>query len=805
MRIFPLLLFSLLTVALIVVLNSTLLTPLPLGAFLSPQHGMWQNAEPHDRDFNATLEIPGLKGPATVYFDERMVPHIFAQHEEDALFIQGYLHAKFRLWQMEFQTHAAAGRLSEIVGDATLAFDRTQRRLGMVYAAENSLREIEADEGTRSAANSYTAGVNAYIETLTARTLPIEYKILGYQPEKWTNLKSALFLKYMALDLAGFEQDFEMSNARAVFSSGDFALIYPLIMDSLDPVIPKATPFDAPPMALTVPESADSLYYTFNETNHIEDPYKPDPANGSNNWAVSGNKTATGAPILASDPHLGLNLPALWYEMQISTPGYNAYGATFPGAPHVIIGFNDHVAFGFTNGGRDVRDYYEIQFQDENRNQYWFDSTWLPAQFRIENIVVKGQPVFYDTVAYTHIGPVMYDQRFTGGRNTGDKNYAVRWKAHDASNELKTFHLLNRAKGYNDYAEAIQYLHTPGQNCVFASKTGDIALWAQGQFPAKWYRQGDFVMPGTNSDYLWQYNIPQQQNPHQVNPERGFVSSANQHPADTTYPYYLGGHYPPYRGFEINRKLEAMNQITVEDMLQLQVDNYNVFGEIAVPALMSRVQKENLSADAGKYFSILEDWDFRNDPDSKGATVFVHFWDTLEAVVWGRIIPAGDVKVPQPAESTLIDLIKRGDSALNILAHLDADIVEAMERCTKKFVDLEQEGRLGWAKFKDTQLQHLSRQAALSVLHLDIGGGEHVINATKHQHGPSWRMVVSLTDEIEAYGIYPGGQSGNPGSRYYDNFAYKWAKGEFYRLWVMKESEAGSARVMYTMKFKPKA
>lgn len=804
MRIVPLLLFSIVTAALIIVLNSTLLTPIPLGSFLSPQHGMWQNADSYNMNYNDHIQLPQLRSNASVYFDERMVPHIFAQNEEDALFIQGYIHARFRLWQMEFQTHAAAGRLSEIVGERALDFDRSQRRLGMVYGAENSLREIEADSETRLAADSYTAGVNAYIETLNERSLPIEYKLLGYRPEKWSNLKSALFLKYMALDLAGHEEDFEMSNARAVFSSGDFNLIYPIIMDSLDPIVPKGTVYEAEPIALAIPESADSLYYSYKETNNIDNPHKPDKANGSNNWAVSGSKTATGAPILASDPHLGLNLPALWYEMQISTPDYNAYGATFPGAPHVIIGFNDDIAFGFTNGMRDVRDYYEVIFKDESRSEYRFNDTWMPSKFRIENILIKDKPAFMDTVAYTHIGPVMYDKRFTGGRGTGRKDYAVRWKAHDASNELKVFYLLNRATNYNDYVAAIRYLHTPGQNVVFASKSGDIAIWAQGQFPAKWYRQGDFVMPGNNSDYFWQYNIPEEQNPHQVNPERGFVSSANQLPTDTAYPYYLGGAYPPYRGFEINRRLEQMNNITVEDMLHLQVDNYNVFGEIAAPELIKRVNRAELSADAQKYFDMLATWDFRNETDSRGTTIFVNVWDTLESIVWKRILP-DSVKVPWPHESTLIDLIKRGDSSLNILANLDADIKTAIEQSTKLFANLEKGKRLEWAKFKDTQLRHLTQQEALSVRHLNIGGGEHVINATKHQHGPSWRMVVSMTDEIEAYGIYPGGQSGNPGSRYYDDFSEKWARGEFYRLWVMKQSEAGSPKVIYTMRFSPKA
>ncbi len=812
MRIVPLFVLSVVTAALIIILNTTWVLPLSFGKFLSPQHGFWQNADPYDMDYNASLSFSQLKAQATVYFDDRLVPHVFASNDEDAFFIQGYLHAKFRLWQMEFQTFAAAGRLSEIVGPKALDFDRDKRRLGMVYGAENSLKELEKDPQTLAACNSYTAGVNAYIESLSDRELPLEYKLLGYKPEKWNNLKSALFLKYMALDLAGYENDFESTNAKSVFSSADFNKIYPIVMDSLDPIVPKGTAFAPAPQPLNIPSTADSLYFNYKDSNNINE-LKPNPDNGSNNWAVAGSKTKSGSPILCNDPHLGLNLPSLWYEMQISTPDYNAYGVSFPGAPAIIIGFNDSIAFGFTNAMRDVRDYYEIKFKDSTRKEYWFDSAWQPTSFRIENIRVKGEPVYYDTVAYTKIGPVMYDKNYTGSRNTGHKNYAVRWKAHDPSNEMKIFYLLDRAKNYEDYLEAIKNLHTPGQNCIFASKTGNIAIWDQGEFPAKWRRQGDFIMPGENNDYAWQYNIPQDQNPHLVNPARGFVSSANQLPTDTTYPYYLGGSYPPYRALEINTRLAQMQQITPEDMMHLQTDNYNIFGQIAAPEIIKGIQEDKLNPSEKKYFDMLKLWDYQNNPDSKGATLFVNIWDSLEVLTWSDEFNATGLKLPWPFESTLIDIIKKHDSTFRFFDNINTSEVEtfsdiataALRKCVPLFVSLEKENRLKWARFKDSKVLHLARLDALSRLHLNIGGGEHVINATKQQHGPSWRMIVSLTPETEAYGVYPGGQSGNPGSRYYDDFVDHWVSGKYYSLWVMKASEANGRKVKYTMTFNPES
>ncbi len=807
MRILPFLVFGTITTALIIICNTSLLLPAPLGKLLAPQSGVWQNAEPVNENYSAELSFPQVKEEVNVYFDERLVPHVFAQQENDAYFVQGYLHAKFRLWQMEFQTHAAAGRLSELVGKKALDFDRDKRRLGMVFAAENSLKEMEKDPATLAECDNYTAGVNAYIESLNQSTLPLEYKLLGYYPEKWSNLKTALFLKYMSLDLAGSENDFENTNAKSVFSTADFDKIYPVIMDSLDPIVPAGTAYPKPALQLKIPATADSLYFNKKDTININE-QKPNPANGSNNWAVSGSKTKSGYPILCNDPHLSLNLPSLWFEMQIVTPAFNVYGVSFPGAPAIIIGFNDSCAFGFTNAGRDVRDYYEVRFRDDSRKEYWFNNKWQPATFRVEDIKVKGEPDYLDTVAYTNIGPVMYDKSYDGLKKTNNKYYAVRWKAHDPSNDLKMFTLLDKAKNYDDYAEAIKYLHTPGQNCVFACKNGDIALWDQGEFPAKWRRQGDFVMPGTDSSYFWQGMIPQDENPHIVNPERGFVSSANQLPADSAYPYYLGGGFPVYRGWEINKRLSAMNNITPQDMMKLQTDNYNVFAQMAMPLIVKNVDVKKLDNEESKYFALLKKWNFVNDVHSKSATIFVVMWDTLENKVWNdEFLKSGDSLIRPEAGTLLNNLLK--DSAFKFIDNINTPIIETlpdiMTAAFKKAVltlkNADNDDELEWGKYKDTRVVHLARIDAFSRLHLPIGGGSNTINAANNDHGPSWRMIVSLTPQTQAWGVYPGGQSGNPGSRYYDNEIDNWAKGAYYIFWIMKANEVNDKRIKWKMKF----
>jgi penicillin amidase len=818
MRIAAFFISLILTIALIYCLDRSWGRVPPVGKFLSPQHGVWQNAEPADRDFSERLSLPGLKGKSDVYFDENLIPHIDAASEEDACYIQGYLHAKFRLWQMEFQTFAAAGRISEVLGagenNAYLKHDRSMRRLGMVDAAEKALEEMMKDSTARKDCLAYTAGVNEYISHLTAADLPLEYKLLDYKPEAWTPLKIMLFVKYMAFDLAGSDEDFELTNAKAIFSKEDFAKLYPVmkVPDSLDPIVPKGSHFLPPKAHPLAPATADSLYFDNRDTVTVRE-MKAEKSNGSNNWAVHGKKTLSGAPILCNDPHLSTNLPSIWYQMQIRTPQYNAYGVSFPGAPYIIIGFNDSCAWGITNAGRDVRDYYEIKFKDASRQEYWFDSAWRQADHRIDTFTVKGQPTFYDTVAYTVFGPVMFDPTFTGTSDKpNSKYYAVKWAAARPSNEIATFSRLQSMANYSDYKEALTHFETPGQNFVFADKAGEIAIWQQGRFPAKWKGQGLYVMPGQDSSYMWQDTIPYSENPNQYGEagDRGFVSSANQEPADTTYPYFLGSDFPIYRGLIINRKLAAMNSITAEDMMHLQTDNYDVFAEMAKPLLLRNVDESKLDNNARGVLNSFKLWNCQNDPMEKGPIIFKLWWSHLTDLIFSDEFANIHLPIQRPYESTLLEALLK-DSAYSFVDNINTpeketltrQVTDALLKSVPDLLAAAKEDRYTWAKYKDTWARHLLRLPQLSRTHLGIGGGVHCINAAKQFHGPSWRMIVELTAKTEAYGIYPGGQSGNPGSVYYDSFVDKWATGEYLPLWVMDKSESRDKRVKWVMKFSP--
>jgi penicillin amidase len=815
MRIVSFLISTIITLLLIFALNKKW-GPVPaLGSFLSPQEGFWQNAEPTDYDFSENLSFKNLKDKVDVYIDDRLVPHIFAQNDEDAYFVQGYIHAKFRLWQMEFQTMAAAGRISEILGSDPrfLRYDREQRRLGMVYAAENALKEINKDPVSKAAVSSYTAGVNSYINDLSRGNLPIEYKLLGYKPERWSNLKVALFLKMMSKDLAGFERDLEFTNAKSVFNTDELNIIFPQYSDSSVPIIPKGTVFDAPGIIPVQPATADSLYFKKDTSIRAVEVNKPERTNGSNNWALSGSKTKSGAPILCNDPHLNLSLPSIWFEMQISTPEMNVYGATFPGSPTIIIGFNDNVAFGFTNAMRDVKDYYQVKFKDASKKDYWFNNKWQPTAQRIEVIKIRDAKDYFDTVAYTTFGPVMYDQSFVSD-SANNTAIAVRWVAHDPSNEIFMWLKLNKAKNYGECEEAIKTFACPGQNMLFASKEGDIAIWQQGKFPARWKGQGLYVMPGEDQSYKWQGYIPQQENPHIVNPPDGFLQSANQQPVDSSYPYFIPGNYIVSRGITLSQRLQVMQQATPEDMMVLQNDYFNSMAEDMVPLMMKCADQSKLNDQEKKYLDEVRNWDFFATPDSRATTIYQAWFDSLKILVWEDqfskiLLPklSGGVR---PDEQTLVEALLRDSSFKYVddvntpqIETINDQITQALKLATTGLVKEEKENGLVWWKHKKPAIYHLLRTSVLPFAYTDIpvGGWHHTINAMKSTHGPSWRMIVHLTSATEAYGVYPGGQSGNPGSPYYQNFVDTWAKGKYYSLWMMKKEEAEDKRVKGKISF----
>jgi penicillin amidase len=494
--------------------------------------------------------------------------------------------------------------------------------------------------------------------------------------------------------------------------------------------------------------------------------------------------------------------------MQMQTPTMNAYGVTFPCIPGVVIGFNDSIAFGFTNAGRDVMDYYRIKFKDASRTEYWYNNNWTSSNMKLEEIKIRGEDSYIDSVAYTAFGPVIYDRNFTAGDSNTNLALAMKWAAHDPSNEELTWIKLNRAKNYEDYEDAISNFSCPGQNMLFASKSGDIAIRQQGSFPARWKNQGLYIMPGEDETYAWQGMIPAKENPHIKNPQDRFIQSANQRAVDSSYPYFIPGDYFVPRGRSIYRQLSQMENITPEDMMKLQLDDYSSLAADAVPLFMKYIQTANLSAKEMEMLDEVRNWDFHYKADSKAATIYQSWIEHLDSAIWKDEFAKVEKPVEMPDEQTMIEILLR-DSSFRFVDNINTTQKEDLtQQVTVSFRNtvkdlLKDETKLTWWKHKNTSVLHLLRESVLPLGSpgLETGGWKTAINALSATNGPSWRMIVHLTTPTEAYGVYPGGQSGNPGSRFYDSFLETWRTGKYFRLWMMQSSEAGDKRIIGKISF----
>ena len=804
MKFFRFFLSLAITIGLAYALNTKFGQVPPLGKFLNPDSGIWANAEAVGEHEENSLELPMVTETVEVTFDENLVPHIYAQNDYDLYFAQGYVTAMHRLWQMEIQTHAAGGRVSEIVGPIAKDVDRKSRRQGMVFGAEKAVATMLENDESRVAVEAYADGINSYISSLSYADYPVEYKLLDYEPEEWVPLKTGLMLKNMANTLNFGERDLQNTNAINFFGRDIFDLLYPDFENAEDPIVNKPGEWNFEAETRTF---SDSL--VIDETVNRELMPTQDPNIGSNNWAVSGSRTATGNTLLSSDPHLGLSLPSLWYTVQLKAPGINVQGATLPGTPHVIIGYTDSIAWGVTNAQRDLVDWYKIHFRDESKSEYWLDSAWVKTDIKIEEIKLRGAESFYDTVYYTVFGPVMYDDSFRP--DTQKKYYALRWVAHDPSDESYTFYKLNRAKNHDDYMAALDHYVSPAQNFAFASASGDVAMRIQGKFPNKGIEEGKFLRDGTHSANDWTF-IPYDHNVMYKNPERGFVSSANQYPADSTYPYYINAtSYPQYRNRRINNVLSQTTDATVETMMDLQNDNYNLKAAESLGLFLEALDSVEMNADEVTAFNELIGWDFYNNLDSRGASYYERWWDILYPMIWDEI-QKSELPLPWPTAYTTIKLIKESPNLsffdlVETTARENADniLLSSFRKMAKEMaVKVEADpGSVEWANFKSTRIAHLVDLPAFSASNVPIGGNHDIVNATTSTHGPSWRMVVELDPQgPKGFGIYPGGQSGNPGSFFYDNFIESWAMGEYLTL-QLSSSPEGITKPIKTLTIKP--
>ncbi|MEM6360846.1 MAG: penicillin acylase family protein [Bacteroidota bacterium] len=761
----------------------------PLGKFLDPFHGFWQNAESDSIPFDINVSLPNLKDSVTVHYDELGIPHIFAQNNHDLFMAQGYVVAQNRLWQMDFQTYAAAGRLSELVGEIALDLDRLQRRKGMLFGADNTRKQMESNPQLKEYVEAYSMGVNAYINSLSYKHLPIEYKLLAYEPEKWSTVKSALLLQLMIDDLTGYDKDLQNTNAYNLMGAEEFERLYPQWPAGIDPVARTSEDLPYEPLTRSTPDSLQVIKTFMTKVHNM-----PDPDNGSNNWAVAGWKSKSGKAILASDMHLGLNAPSLWFIMQLSSPSINVMGFALTGNVGIVSGFNQNVSWAFTNVARDHRDWYKIKFTDDSKAKYIYGDENLEIKRVNEYINIRDGDTYVDTVLYTHYGPIVYDDRFLS--NNGKDHLALKWIGHYPSRVQESLVELNRAKDYEGYLKALEKWDAPAQHVAFASDKGEVSIRVQGLLPLNFDDQGRYIMDGSNPIFEWGEFIPTEHYAHEYNPERGFISSANQHSADQNYPYEMvWKNMEHYRNRRINRVLNDYDSgsVTPQDMMSLQNDNYGIRPEEYLPYMLDSIGQSDHMNVLGE----LRAWDYVYEVDKIAPTYFEAWAREFRGLLWDEFYN-NDLPVSVPSRYHTIWMLKNDfpDAYIDVKG---TEKVESLSDLLQMSLDSalvriekwkERKGmEATWGNYKGTSIIHLSRLAPFSTYNIQVNGESDAVNSTKPNHGPSQRIVVEMSSPPRAWAVLPGGQSGNPGNPLFDNMIPLWRDGEYIKLNYMQPSD----------------
>ena len=753
-----------------------------LGRFMSPFQGIWQSVVAEETSFDL---IGGTKGEVRILFDERDIPHIYAQSLEDALYAQGYLHAANRLFAMDISTRSASGRLSELIGPKTLAIDRKQRERGFESSAIQKAKNWENFEGNKALIDAYTNGVNAYISSIDYKHWPMEYKILSHEPVTWTSVHTALAFTNLAIALCLGEDDLEYSTAKANLSPEDYNFLFPEHNPKESPVIPAEKKWDF--TANNVPHNATDKSLPVMQGS--ADDSRQDDLNGSNNWAVAPSKTAHGFAMLANDPHLNLALPNIWYEMEIHTPEMSVHGVSMPGLPFILIGFNDSIAWGSTNSGQDVLDWYQITWQDSSRHAYKLDGKYVEATLRPEEIKVRGQQSEIDTIRYTHWGPVTHTDEH--------KDMAMKWIGHQKAtvNDLDYLKKINKAANVNDYRDAVASFQYPAQNKIFASNQGDIAISVAGVMPLRPPGNGETLTSGETTANDWQGYIPFAHAPYIINPNRGYVSSANQAPAAPDYPYPLIGArtFEDYRGRIVNMVLDTSTAMTPADMEALQQNNYSLHAAELLPVLLAALDSAHcLSGKALAMADQLSRWNYQFNQDSLSPIYFDLWYKEFENMTWDELDNMG---VMQPEEWRLVEIVRDHPDNKYFDRLTTLDVKETMPdiacasftKMVNAFIDLPDEQEKNWGAYKQSNIPHLARFPHFGVDFIPTSGGRHIVNAMNKTHGPSWRMVVELSKPTKAWVNYPGGQSGNPASPHYHDMLDHYFEGKYYEVTIQKD------------------
>ncbi len=777
---------------------------------------------------DGTISLPGLQKEATVERDEWGVPHIRAASLEDLAEAQGYVMAQDRLWQMDLLRRVARGQLSEILGARTLDTDKEFRTLQFGKAADRDFGLL--DNNSRIVIEAYARGINRFIGQ-HPNQLPIEFSLLGYKPTPWLPTDTLVISGYMyqtltntwrrKIDRAKVVERVGFDRAKYLFSQDSLMDHYVIgdpdvpndgsqnseprddsnddddDDDMSDPVIKTSASTTGPLAcaAVTAPESnAPSTGSTPSLSQLLSQSLAPAPnpfpnwseeirqSLGSNNWVVSGDHTASGKPLLANDPHLELRMPSIWYEVHLTSPGFNVKGFTLPGAPLIIIGHNDRVAWGFTNNNADVEDIYIETFNPTNPNEYRVHGKWTAAQVSDELIRVKGQADQHLKIVVTRHGPIVYQE--------GDKSYALRWTATEPGGLSSAYNWLGKARNWDEFRELMKQVHGPAQNTVYADVAGNIGYIVAAQVPLRKKGHGEVPVPGDTDDYEWTGYIPFDRLPQALNPESGFIATANARVVGPAYKEYLTDRWEePYRTARIYDLLLDKHDLRPVDMLKVQDDAYSyphVFlSEQLIAASKIAQPKDERTK---RLIASLKDWNGFAEPDSP----VIPFLDAMrrQALVlllepylgkdtalykWRTMTFLQNILTDRP-DNWLPKTYKSYDELL--LAAADRGVADLTEQTKspriedwpgKRFTSLEMYHPLG---------QEGLLRAFLSIAPQPQSGTLYSVRAANRRHGPSMRFIADLGNWDNSILVMASGESGQPGSTHYSDQFSDWYRGQ---------------------------
>jgi penicillin amidase len=735
---------------------------------------------------DGTMRAPGLSARVEVLRDAHGVPHLRAQSLADVFFAQGYVTAQDRLWQMDLSRRHAEGQLSEVFGDRTLRYDMESRTLGLNQAAERALAELDPD--TRRLLDSYARGVNAFIES-HRDGLPIEFLILRYQPQLWRTADSVAVVMNLSTALSqSWEEDLMREHVSAKLGKN-------LASD----VFPDHSALDVPVAA--VPASAPAG--TKKMTRGFDDePLEDCPLRamvrrphldfrggmGSNNWVLNGSHTNSGRPLLANDPHLGHSIPSVWYMIHLQAPGLNVSGVSLAGLPLVVIGHNEHIAWGVTNTGPDVQDLYAENFNLRDSTQYLHNGQWIGAEVRNEVIKVRDHRDYLLTVKVTRHGPVV--------SHDGDRDLALRWTVLEPHAIRLPLLRMNQASNWQEFTTALRDFTVPMQNFVYADVEGNIGYYTAGLVPVRRRGDGSVPIPGSTDDYDWSGFIPFEDLPHSYNPPGGIIATANGRIVPDTYPFFISANWEaPYRTARIFQLLREEGPFNPADMLRIQTDIRALEDEWLAKQLLAAAAQHAPESSATQFaLGVLKAWDGQAHADS-AATLIAEV--TRHALLARILKPklGEDLSGYHWSMSTIFLQNVLEQNLTRWLPPEDADfhvtLMKSLEQAVRQIPALvHSQSQTAW-RWGDTiplTFHHpLSRGLPLLGHLLDVGpfpqaGTGTSVKQTTPEIGPSMRMVVDFSDLDQSMQNITLGESGQVFSPYYRDQFEAWYGGRSFPM-----------------------